>query len=97
MLFIIIGLLLIFAAPTLFASSKQFPISEKIKSNVKILGVLLILFGALSKCIVQVNAGHVGVQSLFGEIKNRTLSNISKCTMLGQPHCIFTNTQIHMT
>ncbi len=75
MLFILIGLLLLFVAPTLFASSKQFPVSDKIKSNVKIIGIILIIFGALSKCLVQVNAGHVGVQSLFGEIKNRTLTS----------------------
>jgi regulator of protease activity HflC (stomatin/prohibitin superfamily) len=41
----------------------------------KIVGLVLIVLGFLTSCIVQVNAGKVGVQSLFGKINNTTLNS----------------------
>ena len=39
------------------------------------LAVLLMLIGILVKCIVQINAGQVGVKSLFGRVQNDILSS----------------------
>lgn len=39
------------------------------------ISLLLILTGVLSKCIIQVNAGQVGVKSLFGKVKNDILTS----------------------
>jgi len=36
-------------------------------------GILLILIGFISAAVVQINAGHVGVQVLFGEVKPTVL------------------------
>jgi regulator of protease activity HflC (stomatin/prohibitin superfamily) len=41
----------------------------------KKLGVALILLGILSQCIVQIDAGKVGVQSLFGNVQKNTLTS----------------------
>lgn len=42
---------------------------------VRIAGVLLIVMGAASAAVQQINAGQVGVQSLFGKVDNRTLES----------------------
>lgn len=39
----------------------------------KAIAVILILIGLLSSMIVQIDAGTIGVQSLFGKVQNRTL------------------------
>ncbi len=39
----------------------------------KAIAVILILIGVLSSMIVQIDAGTIGVQSLFGKVQNRTL------------------------
>lgn len=39
----------------------------------KSIAVILILIGLLSSMIVQIDAGTIGVQSLFGKVQNRTL------------------------
>lgn len=40
---------------------------------VKIAGVVVILLGALSSAVIQIDPGQVGVQSLFGNVQQRTL------------------------
>lgn len=39
----------------------------------KAIAVILVLIGLLSSMIVQIDAGTIGVQSLFGKVQNRTL------------------------
>ena len=39
------------------------------------IGVGLMLIGVLTKCIVQINAGQIGVKSLFGKVQNDVLSS----------------------
>jgi regulator of protease activity HflC (stomatin/prohibitin superfamily) len=41
----------------------------------KITGLVLILIGALSSSVRQVDAGYVGVKALFGKVQNETLSS----------------------
>ncbi|MCX8471805.1 MAG: prohibitin family protein [Chitinophagaceae bacterium] len=50
------------------------PIVGAVKKYGSILSVLFISIGFVSSCIVQLNAGQIGVQSLFGKIQSRTLS-----------------------
>ncbi|MBK9103902.1 MAG: prohibitin family protein [Saprospiraceae bacterium] len=39
----------------------------------KAIGVVLVLIGLLSSAIVQIDAGNIGVQSLFGKVQSNTL------------------------
>lgn len=41
----------------------------------RLLGALLVVAGILSKCIVQINAGQIGVKTLFGKVQNDVLSS----------------------
>lgn len=41
----------------------------------RLLGILLVVAGILSKCIVQINAGQIGVKTLFGKVQNDVLSS----------------------
>jgi regulator of protease activity HflC (stomatin/prohibitin superfamily) len=74
MFFIIIG---IFALVTsIFLPS----IVEKkstlgIKRYLKLASIGLIILGALTKCIQQVEAGYVGVQTMFGKVQNHVLTS----------------------
>jgi regulator of protease activity HflC (stomatin/prohibitin superfamily) len=45
----------------------------KIKSGLRLGSLLLIVLGMLSSCIKQIDAGYIGIQSLFGKIQERTL------------------------
>jgi regulator of protease activity HflC (stomatin/prohibitin superfamily) len=41
----------------------------------RIAGVIIVLIGFISSCIVQIGTGEVGVQVLFGSVQNTTLSS----------------------
>lgn len=47
----------------------------KVAGLLKILGIIVFVAGLLSSCVVQVDAGNVGVQKLFGEVKDKVLSS----------------------
>ena len=36
---------------------------------------MIMLAGVLTKCIVQIDAGQIGVKSLFGKVQNDVLSS----------------------
>jgi len=74
MIFIILGLVIVFLPSlvlTLLPPNQQF---GRIKSSLRYVGIALIVIGALSKCIIQVDAGYVGVQKLFGKVLKKTLT-----------------------
>jgi regulator of protease activity HflC (stomatin/prohibitin superfamily) len=68
----IIGIVLLIIAFSLSKSNYQV---YKYATGIKIAGVVLILVGALSSAVVQVDAGEVGVQKLFGKVSDRTLES----------------------
>ncbi len=41
----------------------------------RLLGMLLVVVGIFSKCIVQINAGQIGVKTLFGKVQNDVLAS----------------------
>ncbi|HMT73113.1 MAG TPA: prohibitin family protein [Chitinophagaceae bacterium] len=41
----------------------------------RLLGMLLVFAGIFSKCIVQINAGQIGVKTLFGKVQNDVLAS----------------------
>ena len=72
MIIIIIGIVVLLAAYNLKKINS--PLSGS-SGLIRIVGVVIIIFGILSKCIVQVDAGRVGVQSIFGSVKKETLNS----------------------
>ncbi len=45
----------------------------KLAKGVRIAGIAIALVGILTSCIKQIDAGQIGVQSLFGKISNNIL------------------------
>jgi len=45
----------------------------KLAGLFKIIGIIVFVAGLLSSCVVQVDAGNVGVQKLFGEVRDEVL------------------------
>lgn len=72
MFFIVIGLLLVVAGFAI--NSPALPVS-RYSRPVKIAGIVIALVGALTASIRQIDAGTIGVQSLFGKVSNNILEN----------------------
>jgi regulator of protease activity HflC (stomatin/prohibitin superfamily) len=71
MFLIILGIFLLIASKAMNNSNQ--PGMHFFKKYGNFLSILLLAIGALSTCIVQINAGQIGIQSMFGKIKTRTL------------------------
>lgn len=72
MFFIVIGLLLLVAGFAI--NTPSMPVSQYSRP-VKIAGIVIALVGALTASIRQIDAGTIGVQSLFGKVNSNTLEN----------------------
>ncbi|MGR3810721.1 prohibitin family protein [Jiulongibacter sp. NS-SX5] len=48
---------------------------QRLSGIIRIAGIVLLILGALAKAVVQINPGQVGVQSLFGKVKDNTLKS----------------------
>lgn len=48
---------------------------SKYSSTLKIFGIVLAIFGVFSSSVKQIDAGEVGVQSVFGKVKSETLTS----------------------
>lgn len=72
MFLIVIGVILVIAGFAINTPSLAF---AKFSRPVKVAGVVLAIFGVLTSCIKQVDAGSVGIQSLFGKVSNTVLSS----------------------
>lgn len=71
MALIIIGILVLIGGIFLQRS----PEYNRFAIAVRSIAVGLILIGALSKCIIQINPGQIGVKTLFGKVQNDVLSS----------------------
>jgi len=71
MALIIIGILVLIGS---FALQRS-PEFGRFANIVRGLAIILMLAGVLTKCIVQIGAGQVGVKSLFGKVQNDVLSS----------------------
>lgn len=69
---IIIGIILLIVAATVLASNPQL---KKLSGPGKILGIILIVIGALSSSVVQIDAGEIGIKKLFGNINSEVLGS----------------------
>jgi len=72
MIIIIVGVVLLLVAYNL--KKVNSPLSAN-SGMIRIIGIVVVIFGILSKCVVQVDAGKVGVQSVFGNVKKQTLNS----------------------
>ncbi|MDZ4809209.1 MAG: prohibitin family protein [Bacteroidota bacterium] len=71
MALIILGILLLIAGFALQNNQQVGRFAKVIRS----IAIALMLIGFLTKCIVQINAGQIGVKSLFGKVQNDVLSS----------------------
>lgn len=69
---LIIGVILIIISFTLKANESQL---SKFSNLFKILGIVVILIGLLSSAFKQIDAGKVGVKSLFGNVQSDVLES----------------------
>ncbi len=70
MLLIILGVIVFFAASSLRKMNTPIP---SFVSPLRTIGLIMIVIGVITSSIVQVDAGEVGVKSLFGKIQNDVL------------------------
>ena len=67
-----IGILLVFAG---FAVSSSPLNISRYASVFKVVGAVIAILGVMSACIRQIDAGTIGVQSLFGKVNPKVLDN----------------------
>ena len=66
---IILGLIIFFGARFLTHSQS----TQRFTNPTRVVGIIVILIGILMSCIIQVDAGEIGVQKLFGKIQSNVL------------------------
>lgn len=71
MVLIILGILVLIGGFAL-QRNEQFGRYAKV---IRSIAIAFIFAGVLSKCVVQINAGQIGVKSLFGKVQNDVLSS----------------------
>ncbi len=72
MALIIFGLILVLAS---IALHKQREDLHKVSNGLRFAGLALAVLGFFTSCIKQIDAGHIGVKSLFGKVDNGILTS----------------------
>ncbi|MEY4309413.1 MAG: hypothetical protein RL422_1616, partial [Bacteroidota bacterium] len=72
MFFIFLGVLLFIAGNAIANPNLVF---SKYSKTLKVVGAVFAILGLTSSAVVQVDAGEVGVQSVFGKVQNSTLNS----------------------
>ncbi len=72
MLLILLGLIIFAAANYAIRNNSPF---TRFKGAIKIAGIFIIAIGVLNACFKQIDAGHVGVKSLFGKIEDDVMGS----------------------
>ncbi len=70
MLLIILGIIVFFAAASLRKMNTPFP---GYRGAVRLVGLAMIVIGILISSVIQINAGEIGIKSLFGKVQNDVL------------------------
>jgi regulator of protease activity HflC (stomatin/prohibitin superfamily) len=92
MFLIILGIVLFIIGSSAMRSETK--ITQFAKPNQRLVGIIVVLLGALSSSVRQVDAGFVGVKSLFGKVQKQTLeSGLSLINPLMEVTNIDTRTQ----
>lgn len=72
MALIIIGFVIFLIGLAIARNQDNF---RRFAAPVRILGAIVILIGIITSCIIQIDAGEVGVKKLFGKVQNDVLSS----------------------
>ncbi len=72
MFLIILGVIILIASFAFLNNDERF---SRFKTGGKWVGILFVVLGVITSCFVQINAGNIGVKSLFGNIKNEILGS----------------------
>jgi regulator of protease activity HflC (stomatin/prohibitin superfamily) len=73
MAFVILGIIILIIS---FATGKTLPFQfQRMVKGAQVLGVVLLLLGLASAAIVQIDAGYIGVQKLFGKVQTQVLNS----------------------
>jgi regulator of protease activity HflC (stomatin/prohibitin superfamily) len=72
MFLIIIGIILFFASYRL--QNLNLPIAQH-PGSIRLIGIIVIVLGVTTSCVKQIDAGQIGVQSLFGKVQEEVLSS----------------------
>jgi regulator of protease activity HflC (stomatin/prohibitin superfamily) len=72
MFLIILGIIVFVIGSAALKAETQF---SKLGTPIRIVGIVVLCIGALTSSITQVDAGHVGVTSLFGKVQEKSLSS----------------------
>lgn len=70
--FIVLGILIFIGGLVLARAPQQV---ARFSSGVKIFGIILIVIGALTASVIQIDAGQVGVKKLFGKVQDDVLGS----------------------
>ncbi|MEN9685768.1 MAG: hypothetical protein RLZZ28_1554 [Bacteroidota bacterium] len=73
MILIILGLVLLFAAMAI--NRQQREELHKIATGLRIGGIFVVVIGLMTSCIKQIDAGQIGVKSLFGKVDDDILTS----------------------
>ena len=72
MVFLILGLIIIFVAFTIERTDDRM---KRYSKPLRLVGALVMLVGVLIACVIQIDAGEVGVQKLFGKVQSNVLGS----------------------
>jgi regulator of protease activity HflC (stomatin/prohibitin superfamily) len=70
--FIVLGILIFIGGLVLARAPQQV---ARFSSGVKIFGIILMVIGALTASVIQIDAGQVGVKKLFGKVQDDVLGS----------------------
>ncbi len=72
MFLIILGIIVFVIGASLLRSESPF---SRFAGQIRVTGIVILSIGVLTACVKQVDAGYVGVKSLFGKVQNESLSS----------------------
>jgi regulator of protease activity HflC (stomatin/prohibitin superfamily) len=75
MFLLILGILIFLAANTVSQALIRYQNPDKIKNGLRLLSFLVMGLGVMTSCVKQIDAGYIGVQSLFGKIQEKSLGS----------------------
>jgi regulator of protease activity HflC (stomatin/prohibitin superfamily) len=75
MFLLILGILIFLAANSFSQALIRYQNPDKIKNGMRLLSFLVMGLGVMTSCVKQIDAGYIGVQSLFGKIQEKSLGS----------------------
>ena len=72
MFLIILGIIVFVIGASLLRTESPF---SRFAGQIRVTGIVILSIGVLTACVKQVDAGYVGVKSLFGKVQNESLSS----------------------